>query len=102
MGAREKESRLQNDQFNCRFQVQTDRIVDLEQQQSSLYTAFELLRQEVSAQDNDYSTLKSSLDEADFEIARQLEKKLENERMGTNQIQASSPARSNPQSGLSS
>jgi len=70
--ARIQESDLRNDQFKCRFQVQSERIMDLEQQQQSLYTAFELLQQEVKAQDSEHHKLKSSLDEADSEVARQL------------------------------
>ena len=70
--ARLDEAKLRKDQFDCRFKVQNDRIADLEQQQSSLYAAFEMLQQEVRAQDTEHNKLKSSLHEADSEVARQL------------------------------
>jgi hypothetical protein len=72
LNARVHENNLRNDQFKCRFQVQNERIADLEQQQQSLYAAFALLQQEVRQQDSEHSKLRSNLDEADSEVARQL------------------------------
>jgi len=70
---REKEYKLRNEQFDCRFGVQNERIQDLEQQQSSLYTAFELLQKEVKGLDRDHSTLRTNLGQADSQVALQLE-----------------------------
>jgi len=90
LSARENEYNLRNDQFHCRFQVQNERIVDLEQQQASLYAAFELLREEVSAQDKEHSELKCSLNEADSEVARQLDG--EQKRQSTSRQPVEAPA----------
>ena len=92
--ARTHESDLRNEQFKCRFQVQNERIADLEQQQQSLYAAFELLQQEVRAQDSEHTKLKSSLDDADTEVARQLrnsEKKQRTDRRSSGSQRPTSP-----------
>jgi hypothetical protein len=94
--ARVHESNLRNDQFSCRFQVQNERIADLEQQQSSLYEAFKLLEQEVKAQDNEQKKLQSSLDEADSEVARQLrEQEQKKERRSSRQLSPDRSSRRN-------
>ena len=83
LDARNRESELRNEQFNCRFKVQNERIADLEQQQQSLYAAFELLQQEVKAQDSEQNKLKSSLNNADGEVAKQLRESEKKQRKGS-------------------
>jgi hypothetical protein len=63
---------LRNAQFNARFKVQDERIQDLEQQLSSLYTAFHLMFEERSEELKSQALLKSNLDEADAQVARQV------------------------------
>jgi len=64
-------------QFKARFTVQEDRIIDMEQQLDSLYTAFDLLKEEFESDNNERVTMLSNLKEADAEIARQTKKKEE-------------------------
>ena len=71
---REKDSRLKNEQHEARFKVQDERIVDLTQQLSSLYTAFEMLQQEHMAENNRMQALQSNLHASDSQLAMQLHK----------------------------
>ena len=71
---REKDSRLKNEQHEARFKVQDERIVDLTQQLSSLYTAFEMLQQEHIAENNRMQALQSNLHASDSQFAMQLHK----------------------------
>ena len=71
-GAEEKH-KLRSEQFKARFTVQQERINDLEQQLLSLYTAFELLRDERAKEEESRKALRKSLKQADAEVARQVE-----------------------------
>jgi len=68
--AREKDSQLQSEQAKSRFQVQDERIHDLEQQLSSLYVAFEMLRQEHSHETKRRSAMQENLFAADLQVAK--------------------------------
>jgi len=68
----EKEAKLRKNQFKSRFAVQNDRIKDLEQQLSSLYTAFNLERGERTEEQKNHVELRIKLDEADSKVAHQL------------------------------
>eukprot|EP00547_Thalassionema_nitzschioides_P006711 CAMPEP_0194219652 /NCGR_PEP_ID=MMETSP0156-20130528/26480_1 /TAXON_ID=33649 /ORGANISM="Thalassionema nitzschioides, Strain L26-B" /LENGTH=837 /DNA_ID=CAMNT_0038949405 /DNA_START=176 /DNA_END=2689 /DNA_ORIENTATION=- len=68
----EKEAKLRKNQFKSRFTVQSDRIKDLEQQLSSLYTAFNLERGERTEEQKNHDELRLKLDMADSKVAHQL------------------------------
>lgn len=70
--ARESESQLRSDQFKSRFTVQDERIYDLEQQLSSLYVAFEILRQERNTEKEMRLALGENLNAADHQVAHQI------------------------------
>merc|ERR1719428_2559663 len=64
-------------QFKARFTVQDERIVDMGQQLDSLYTAFNLLNEEIDSENVKRAAMMSNLQDADAEIARQAKKKEE-------------------------
>jgi ABC-type transporter Mla MlaB component len=68
----DSQSELRLAQFKARFAVQDERIQDMEQQLNSLYTAFELLKEDIDAEDTKRAALACNLNEADAEIARQV------------------------------
>jgi hypothetical protein len=68
----DSQSELRLAQFKARFAVQDERIQDMEQQLNSLYTAFELLKEDFDAEGTKRAALACNLDEADAEIARQV------------------------------
>ena len=68
----EKQYKLKQAQFKARSMVQEERIQDLEQQLSSLYVAFDMLRQEHSEGEATRSALQTSLNEADARVAQQV------------------------------
>ena len=68
----EEEAKLRLKQSKARFKVQDQRIVDLEQQLSSLVTAFNLERGERTEEHKTQTVLKESLVGADSEVAHQL------------------------------
>ena len=68
----EKQYKLRQAQFKARSMVQEERIQDLEQQLSSLYVAFELLRQEHSEDEVTRAALQTSLNDADSRVAQQV------------------------------
>jgi predicted nucleic acid-binding Zn-ribbon protein len=70
LAAREKEAELRQEQFKSRFQMQDENIADLQQQLSSLYVAFELLRQEQSTEEVARLTLRDNLQDADSHVAK--------------------------------
>lgn len=70
--AAEQQARLREAQFKARCLVQEERMKDLNQQTSSLYTAFEMVQQEHTAVEETRESLKISLHEADAEVARQV------------------------------
>jgi len=61
-------------QFKARFVVQDERVVDQRQQLNSLYTAFDLLKEESDSEHARHATILSNLNDADAEIARQTKK----------------------------
>lgn len=61
-------------QFKARFTVQNERIVDQGQQLDSLYTAFNLLKEESDSENDRRAAMLTNLEEADAEIARQTHK----------------------------
>jgi hypothetical protein len=69
----QKQYELREAQYKARFTVQEERIKDLDQQLISLYTAFQLLREEHDAEAQSRRDLKNNLDEADAQVARQVE-----------------------------
>jgi hypothetical protein len=69
----DSQSELRLAQFKARFSVQDERITDMEQQLSSLYTAFGLIKEEQDAEDMKRAALECNLNEADEEIARQVD-----------------------------
>lgn len=69
----DSQSELRLAQFKARFNVQDERITDMEQQLSSLYTAFGLIKEERDADDLKRAALECNLNEADEEMARQVE-----------------------------
>jgi hypothetical protein len=71
--AAERESSLRNAQFKARFMVQDENIEDLRQQLSSLYAAFELLKEEKDRDDAVRCSLQALLGHADAEVARQVD-----------------------------
>jgi len=58
-------------QFKARFSVQDERIVDMGQQLDSLYTAFDLVKEEFDSEDERRAAMLRNLKDADAEIARQ-------------------------------
>jgi len=69
----DSQSLLRLAQFKARFHVQDERITDMEQQLSSLYTAFGLIKEERDVEDMKRAALQCNLNEADEEMARQVE-----------------------------
>jgi hypothetical protein len=69
----QKQYELREAQYKARFTVQEERIKDLDQQLTSLYTAFQLLREEHDVDAQDHRHLKNNLHEADAQVARQVE-----------------------------
>jgi len=65
-------------QFKARFAVQDERIVDMGQQLDSLYTAFDLLKEEFDSENNRHAAMLSNLNDADAEIARRTKRREEN------------------------
>jgi len=58
-------------QFKARFAVQNERIVDMGQQLNSLYTAFDMLKEEFESENSEREAMLRNLNDADEEIARQ-------------------------------
>merc|ERR1719428_724411 len=58
-------------QFKARFAVQDERIVDMGQQLDSLYTAFDILKEDFDSEDRRREAMSRNLKNADAEIARQ-------------------------------
>lgn len=69
----DSQSELRLAQFKARFNVQDERITDMEQQLSSLYTAFGLIKEEQDVEDMKRAALECNLNEADEEMARQVD-----------------------------
>lgn len=90
LDAREKELQLKSDQFNSRFKLQDERIVDLEQQMSSLYTAFGMEEEDRAGEADRRAVLETYLNNADSELAQQIHKVEEKEKKGT--LPLSSPS----------
>lgn len=72
--AKEMQLNLRNDQFQARLLVQDEDIVDLKQQLSSLYAAFDVLQREKSHEENRRQALEKILHEADMTVARRISK----------------------------
>lgn len=75
LDAAETQYKLKRVQFRARSMVQDERIKDLEQQLSSLYVAFELLRQEHSEEDETRAALQNNLNQADSQVAQQVDER---------------------------
>lgn len=73
LGGAEEQHKLRSEQYKARFTVQQERVGDLEQQLLSLYTAFELLRSERATEEEARKALRSNLNDADAEVARQVD-----------------------------
>ncbi len=69
----DSQSELRLAQYKARFNVQDERITDMEQQLSSLYTAFGLIKEEQDVEDIKRAALEHNLNEADEEMARQVD-----------------------------
>jgi hypothetical protein len=69
----QKQYELREAQYKARFTVQEERIKDLDQQLTSLYTAFQLLREEHDVEAQSRKHLYNNLHEADAQVARQVE-----------------------------
>lgn len=67
-------------QFKARFVVQNERIVDMGQQLDSLYTAFDMLKEEFDSENTDREVMLENLREADAAIAKQTNKLEEDEK----------------------
>jgi len=67
------QSELRLAQFKARFNVQDERITDMEQQLSSLYAAFGLIKEDQDLEDRKRAALEQNLSEADKEMARQVD-----------------------------
>jgi len=78
VNALENDAKLRKKQFNSRFKVQTDRIVDLEQQLSSLYSAIGIFQSERSEEQTTIETLQT-----DTAIAQQMNSELQVEELQT-------------------
>ena len=61
--ARDKDTKLRKKQFKTRFQVQADRIVDLEQQVSSLYSAIGMFQSDRSEEQANTYALQTTLND---------------------------------------
>ena len=68
----EETFKLKQAQLRARSMVQDERIQDLEQQLSSLYTAFELYRQERTEEQEEMEALQTFLRDADQQVAQQV------------------------------
>lgn len=68
----EDEAKLRKKQFKSRFRVQNENMEDLEQQLSSLVTAFNMERGERTEELQTHSALQQSLSGADSKVAHQL------------------------------
>eukprot|EP00980_Cylindrotheca_fusiformis_P009508 scaffold2077_cov119-Cylindrotheca_fusiformis.AAC.11 len=71
----DSQNELRLAQYRTRFAVQDERIKDMGQQLESLYVAFGLLKEEQDSQHVTHAAVRSSLDEADAAMARQMENK---------------------------
>ena len=69
----DSQSDLRLAQFKARFNVQDERIKDMDQQLSSLYTAFGIIKEDQDQEDKKRAALQINLKEADEEMARQVE-----------------------------
>lgn len=69
----DSQSDLRLAQFKARFTVQDERIGDMEQQLSSLYTAFGIIKEDQDVEDMKRTALQINLKEADEEMARQVD-----------------------------
>ena len=92
----DSQNELRLAQYKARFAVQDERIADMGQQLNSLYVAFQMLKEEMDAEDMKQAALKCNLHEADAEIAKQLHnmEKQKSQRGGLNahsSSQTSSP-----------
>lgn len=58
-------------QFKARFAVQNERIIDQNQQLSSLYTAFDLYKEEFDSERENRDSMMRNLKDADEKVARQ-------------------------------
>ena len=76
----EEQGNLRSAQYKARFTVQEGNIKDLEQQLSSLYVAFTMLKEERNEEVAERQALQSNLDEADAEVARRLEQQEQRQR----------------------
>mmetsp|Transcript_22369 Transcript_22369/g.55425 ORF Transcript_22369/g.55425 Transcript_22369/m.55425 type:complete len:828 (-) Transcript_22369:1565-4048(-) len=61
-------------QFKARFAVQNERIVDQNQQLDSMYTAFDLLKEEFDSENDERAAMLRNLNQADAEMAKQTQK----------------------------
>jgi hypothetical protein len=68
----DSQSDLRLAQFKARFNVQDERIGDMDQQLSSLYTAFGIIKQDQDEEAVKRATLQINLNEADEEMARHM------------------------------
>ena len=71
LSAAEKQHELRRAQFETRFKVQEENIHDLKQQLISLYTAFDMLRQEREEDQKVSAALRTNLHSADEKVAQQ-------------------------------
>eukprot|EP00977_Amphora_coffeiformis_P012731 scaffold3224_cov158-Amphora_coffeaeformis.AAC.20 len=94
--SREKELKLKESQYKTRFNLQEERIVDMEQQLSSMYTAFELLDQEHSQEKKTRQELTQALRMADSQVARAVDHL---QRNTTSPAAATKPAAVSPAQG---
>lgn len=78
------QSGLRLAQYKARFVVQDERIVDQGQQLDSLYTAFHLLNEEFDSEKDQRAAMLNNLQDADAEIARQTNKKEEDDQKAKN------------------
>ena len=76
---RQQNTDLKKAQHAARFKIQDERIIDLTQQLSSLYTAFELLQHEHLAENKRMVALQSNLHASDSQLAMQLHKEMKDE-----------------------
>jgi len=71
--SKEEQYKLKNAQLQARALVQEERIQDLEQQLSSLYAAFGIIREEQEVDHEQLSALQGNLHQADEQLAMQLD-----------------------------
>mmetsp|Transcript_48597 Transcript_48597/g.146559 ORF Transcript_48597/g.146559 Transcript_48597/m.146559 type:complete len:542 (-) Transcript_48597:90-1715(-) len=93
LDARERELQLKSDQFNSRFTLQDERILDMEQQLSSLYTAFGMEEEDRAGEADRRAVLETYLTDADSELAQQIHK--------VDEVKSSSPVSSVQSANLS-